>query len=261
MKLGNITAVVLKRHSLFLFIFFLFFRSCNQILDTSANSNLDTGLLLSKVFTDGVLVNEYLYDRNNNLIALKTFHEDSLIQTESYIYNDDKQLMNRYHDGFVDTYSYNKEGLLIGLSSYYEATDKTWEEIYTYNEQGQIDTGTSYFNGEKIGNISYKYDKNGNTVERKEYYNSSVFLASEYRFSFDSKISPFPLSFPLDIIQHNNIVEYYYYSVIMSYLPPQYESAFEYNSEGFPIKETRMYQNRANPVIYEYIYESKKETN
>jgi len=247
----------LKRYAFFLSLLFILFLSCNRNLDTPVNSNPDTALLLSKVFADGMLVNEYLYDSNNNLIELKTFREDSLIQTESYVYNDDNRLSNRYHDGFIDTYSYNKEGLLIGLSSYYEATDKTWEETYTYDSQKKIEVGKKYFNGEKIGSISYKYDKNGNTIERKEYYNSSEFLASEYRFSFDSKISPFAPNFPLDMVQHNNIIEYYYYQAIMSYPPPQYESTFEYNSEDLPIKETRMYQNRGNPVIYEYIYVEK----
>jgi hypothetical protein len=250
--------VVLKRHAAFLCFFFLFFMSCNQNLDTPVDSTPDTGLLLSKVFADGMLVNEYLYDSNNNLIELKTFHEDSLIQTESYGYNDDNRLLNRYHDGFVDTYSYNKEGLLIGLSSYYAATDKTWEETYTYDSQKKIEVGKKYFNGEKIANISYKYDKNGNTVKHKEYYTSGDFLVSEYRFSFDSKISPFALNFPLDMVQSNNIIEYYYYQAIMSYMPPQYESTFEYNSEDLPIKETRMYQNRDDPIIYEYVYVSKK---
>jgi len=248
----------MKRYAFLFFLLFLSFVSCNQILDTPANSNPDTGLLLSKVFADGMLVNEYLYDSHNNLIVSKTFHEDSLIQTESYVYNDDNQLLNRYHDGFVDTYSYSKEGLLTGLSSYYETTNKTWEETYTYNSKKQIAEGEKYFNGEKIGNISYKYDKNGNTIERQEYDKSGDFLASEYCFSFDSKISPFALNFPLDMVQHNNIIEYYYYSAIMSYPPPQYESTFEYNSEGLPIKENRMDQNRINPVFYEYIYEPKK---
>jgi len=40
----------------------------------------------------------------------------------------------------------------------------------------------------------------------------------------------------------------------MSYPPPQYESTFEYNSSGLPIKETRHYSNIGKPVIYEYVY-------
>ena len=56
------------------------------------------------------------------------------------------------------------------------------------------------------------------------------------------------------MVQHNNIIESYYYLAVMSYPPPQYESTFEYNSTDLPIKETRIYQNGENPVLYDYVY-------
>ena len=246
----------MRKKAYFLLFFLFSFLSCNQISDDITNSNNETELLLSKIFADGKLLNEYVYDENNNLILLKVFHEDSLTHTESYKYNADNQLENLFYNGFVETYSYNEEGLLIRFIIYYKLKNKTWDEIYHYNSEGQIDTGITYYNGEKRGHISYKYDTSGNTIERKEYDNLNNVLTSEHRFSFDSKKSPFALSFPIDMVQNNNIIKYYHYLAIMSYPPPQYESSFEYNSAGLPVKEIRI--NRYSvESIYEYVYLSK----
>jgi len=241
---------------LFSFIFFHLF-SCNRIVNPITNSNNETKLLLSKIFADGKLLNEYVYDENNNLILLKVFHEDSLTHTESYQYHADHRLEKRLYNGFVETFTYDEEGLLIKMTRFYEKTDNTWEEIYHYSNS-RIDTGITYFNGEKTGYILYQYDQAGNTIERKEYDNLNNVLASEHLFSFDSKKSPFAISFPIDMVQNNNIIEYYHYLVIMSYLPPQYESSFEYNSADLPVKETRMYLGSKEPVLYEYVYVSKR---
>ena len=148
----------MRKKTYILLFFFFTLLSCNQIFDAISNSNNETELLLSKIFADGKLLNEYVYDENNNLILLKLFHEDSLTHTESYNYNADNKLENRFYNGFVETYSYNEEGLLIKFSKYYEKTNKTWEETYNYISKRQIDTGITYFNGEKRGHISYEYD-------------------------------------------------------------------------------------------------------
>jgi hypothetical protein len=92
--------------------FFFTLLSCRQIFDALTYSNHETALLLSKIFVDGKLLNEYVYNENNNLTLLKVFHEDSLTLTELYTYNADNQLENRFYNGFVETYVYNEEGLL-----------------------------------------------------------------------------------------------------------------------------------------------------
>ena len=130
----------MRKKTYILLFFFFTLLSCNQIFDAITNSNNEAELLLSKIFTDGKLLNEYVYDENNNLILLKVFHEDSLTHTESYNYNADNQLENRFYNGFVETYLYNEEGLLVRFTKYYEKTNKTWEETYHYNSKRQIDT-------------------------------------------------------------------------------------------------------------------------
>jgi len=73
---------------------------------------------------------------------------------------------------------------------------------------------------------------------------------------FDDYKNPYPLNFPMDIVQKNNIKKYYYYLAIMSYPPPEYESLYEYNSDRLPIKESRTYLN-GKKTDYEYVYISK----
>jgi hypothetical protein len=163
-------------------------------------------------------------------------------------------LGKRFYDGFVETYEYNEKGFLVSFTKYYEKTNKTWKDEYRYISEGQIDKGITYFNGEKRGYVTYKYDKSGNTIERKEYEDESNLQISEHRFEFDNEKSPYTLNFPMDMIRKNNIKKYYHCLIVMSYPPPQYDSIFEYNSAGLPVKETCMFPDGKKTVVYEYIY-------
>lgn len=235
--------------------------SCNRNIDSIINPRTinDTDQLLSKVYQDGKLVSEYVYDDNNNLSQLKTFYQDSLIRTETYTWNAAHQPLTRSYDGYEETYTYNAPGQLTKYKMFYTKSDRIWEEEYHYNiSTGLIDKGYTFVDGRKVGLIKYKHDSAGNTTERKETNLEESFVSTEYRFTFDNKINPLPVIFPADLSQYNNITTYYHYNVVMSSMPPQYESTFEYNAYGLPAKETRAYKYGDGPVVYEYAYITKK---
>ncbi|MCK4296729.1 MAG: hypothetical protein KAW56_05070 [Candidatus Marinimicrobia bacterium] len=236
-------------------IVLLFLLSCSKETDHITTSDSESPMLLTKITYDGEVRYKYFYDSENRLIQMKTFYNDSCTSTESYEYNKQYKFEKRFYDSFEESYEYNDQGLLISRTGYYEKTEKTWEEEYHYNSKDQIENGIVYFNGEKIGYITYQYNESGNTTVRKEYGNDD-FLVSEYRFTFDNFNSPFALTFPLDIIRKNNITKYYYYSVVMSAPPPEYSATFEYNSERLPVKETRIIPYSEESVIVEYSYNS-----
>jgi YD repeat-containing protein len=236
-----------------LFLLFVFsFVACNKTSDFITPTN-DGKLLLNKIMVDGELYKEFFYDGNEKMIKMNEYYNDSLINSETYQYNSDGKLIKRIHDGFVASYDYNENGLLISYTNYYSKTNHKWKEEYQYNSSDLIQNGLTFFNDEKRGYIEYKYDIKNNTIERKEFENVDNFLVSEYRLQFDDYKNPCLLNFPLDVIQKNNIKKYYYYLAVMSYPPPEYESIYEYNSNGLPVTENRTYLT-GKKNIYEYIY-------
>ena len=239
----------MKNQQFIVLIVLLFLLSCSKETDRITTPDSESPMLLIQITYDGEVRYKYFYDSENRLIQMKTFFNDSCTSIESYEYNKQGKFEKRFYDSFEESYEYNDQGLLISRTSYYEKTEKTWEEEYNYNSKDQIETGNIYFNGEKTGYITYQYDESGNTTVRKGY-------GSEYRFTFDNFNSPFALTFPLDIIRKNNITKYYYYSVVMSAPPHEYSATFEYNSERLPIKETRIIPYNEEPVIVEYSYNS-----
>jgi len=217
---------------------------------------------LTKLYQDGPLVSEYIYDDNNKLAELKTYYQDSLIRTETFTWNAQNRLAGRSYDDWVETFTYNSNGQISKFKKLYTKTGKTWEEEYHYDPQtGQIDKGVSYFDGQKNAILQYQYDSFGNAITRKEI--STVeenLIITEYRLAFDNRLNPFPMSTPPDMAQVNNIKSYYYYNIVMSSMPPEYEAEFTYKSPGLPVKETRIYKYNPTPVMYEYVYITKKPT-
>ncbi len=245
----------MKKYQVFFLLFILSLIACNDTSDSITSIN-EGKLLLNRVIVDGRLYKEFSYDADAKLIQMNEYYNDSLSNSETYQYNSDGRLEKRIHDGFVDTFEYNENGLLISYTSYYSRTAKQWNEKYQYNSSNQIQKGITFYNGEKRGYVEYKYDIHNNTIERKEFEDIDNFLISEQRMQFDDYKNPYPLNFPMDIVQKNNIKKYYYYLAIMSYPPPEYESVYEYNSDRLPIKESRTYLN-GKKTVYEYVYISK----
>jgi hypothetical protein len=211
---------------------------------------------LTEIRENGKKLFEFIYDSEKRLVKLNKYYSDTIISAETYEYLDNR-LSKRIYNGFVDTYLYNDKGWMISKESYYQKTGKTWKEIYQYNRSNQVEKAICYFNGSEDGYINYKYDSNGNTIERKQY--NGDFLTSELRLTFDNKINPLKnlLVYPIEVIQKNNVTYYYNYLAIMSSYPPEYTSTFEYDESGYPIKEQRTYSRYSGPdkiPNYEYLY-------
>ncbi len=199
--------------------------------------------LLTEIRENGTRVTEFKYDLLNRLIMLNNYRNDTVIYTESYQYDGDNRLSKRIFPGFTETYQYTIDGRLKSTTLDYPATDKEWRTEFHYTCK-KITRGITFFNDSERGYIEYKYDANGNTIERSEYHKSDGeedFLDEQFKFSYDDKINPLknPSTFPADIFQKNNPVYYYHYLSIMSSPPPEYQSTYEYDDQGYPISEMR----------------------
>jgi hypothetical protein len=242
--------------------------SCNHesiqlaSLELSSKNYMANGYKqLKEIRENGKISFEFIYDTENKLVKLNKYYADTISLSECYEYQNDL-LTKRIHSGFIDTYFYNKYDLMTSKESYYPKTDKHWNEIYQYNNSNQIIKAITYYNANEDGYIDYKYDSKGNVTERKQYSKSkkgSNFLLSEMRLNYDNKVNPLKnlVIFPIEMIQKNNVSSYYYYLAIMSSYPPEYTSSFEYDPEGYPIKEHRTYSSNRGPnnsTVLEYTY-------
>jgi hypothetical protein len=212
-------------------------------LNPSCNCDDNPSKLLVAIKENDKLISEFKYDGQNRLVQLDIYYNDSVWCSEYYQYTPDNKLVKRTHSGFIDTYEYSSTGKLKSATQYYQATEKEWKTEYHYSGN-KINRGTTYFNGSETGYVVFKYDSNGNTIERTEYLKiqgQDDFMDSQFKMTYDDQVNPLVnhYQYPIDVIQKNNPTYYYYYMSIMSSFPPEFNSSYEYDEEGLPVKEYR----------------------
>lgn len=111
-------------------------------------------------------------------------------------------------------------------------------------------------NGKISTYIKYEYDSQNNTITKKEYQSSDDYLIVQTIVEYDNFKNPCPVNNPIDIVQNNNVKNYFSFYAIMQLLH-EYDSVFEYNFRKLPTKEYRKYTNSLKVKIYEYVYVSK----
>jgi len=211
-----------------------------------------SGRLLVAIMENGQRMTEYRYDNHDLLVQRDNYFNDSLINSESYTYDSSHKLISASFDGFIEKYQYASGGKLLAVIRTYNPTDKEWKTVYHY-DGSRISRGVTYFNGTETGYVIFKYDSNGNTIERTEYLyldGREDFMNSQLKYHYDDKINPLrnhqiP---PIDLVRNNNPTYYYYYLSIMSSFPPEYNATFEYDEKGYPVSEKRNFRT------FDYIY-------
>jgi len=237
--------------------FFLVF-SCNKDSKSLLNApEIEHPFLLNKVYADSQLVEEFIYNENNQVVMFKKFYNDSCISTEYYKFDSNGNLIERKYNGFIENYYYDEYGRLIILLNFYAKTNKRWKTKYNYNNSQRIQEGRTFFNDNLTGYINYQYDDIGNTIEKNVFQIDNT-LSYECKLKFDTYSNPYPINFPLDVAKNGNVLKSYEYNIVMSSFPPEFQSSFEYDSYGLPIKEIRTSLNSHKSMIYEYIYIDRK---
>lgn len=128
--------------------------------------------LLVKIKEKGHTITGFKYDSLNRLIQLNEYFADTFYYSEFYKYDSVSRLSKRIYGGFIETYKYNSDGKLLKKNLTYPATEKKWDIEYQYNKNN-LSKGIVFYNGIENGYIDFKYDSNGNTVERTEYFSSA----------------------------------------------------------------------------------------
>jgi hypothetical protein len=204
---------------------------------------------------------EFKYDAHGNLESLLSYHDDSVVYTENYTYNDKNQLIKREYAGYTETYSYNDNLIAESRTTY--ANNPDWRQKYTYhyNKNNRIEKAVKYFNEGRTGFVLYEYDQKGNTTKRKEFYGDEKDpeLSSEHKYSYDDHPSPLRLlqHAPIDIVQKNNITYSYFYLITMSGFPPEFNVEYQYGADSLPLVEKRSFKGHYGywqPDTFTYVY-------
>jgi len=221
----------------------------------STGSLPSSSKLLAAIKQNNHLITEFKYDSLNRLTQLNNYLADTISYNEFYQYDLNNKLIKRTYSGFIENYEYSGDGKLNTMIKDYNATQKEWKIVYQYDDD-KISKGITYFNDSETGYIGFKYDSNGNTIERTEYPNWATqdFIDTQFKLTYDSKINPVinRSIFPGDVVQNNNPIYFYHYMSVMSIPPPEYHSNYDYDTAGLPVKEYRGSQ------IFDYEYIDKK---
>jgi len=230
--------------------------------------------LLVAIRENGHLISEYKYDNNNRLIqANKYYSGDTISLSEYFEYNDQDLLIRKTYGEYVEEYEYTGNGNLTALVLHFKSNvdGYSWMKKTEFQySTGRLVKGTRYSsNGSLMSNLYYKYDAKGNTIERTEFSflpDYKDLIMSQVKFTYDDKINPGISSRSwirgeslVDITQGNNPTYSYYYNIIMSSFPPQYEITYDYDQMDLPVREFRRRLNEMQGTkTYEYEYIEKR---
>ena len=204
------------------------------------------------------------YDQHNNLVKISKHFPDTTID-EVYSYDNQDRLIRVHSNGYrEEKYTY-EDDKLVQKRIIYSDVSSNWVEPnykYFYNELGQIIKAEGYAGDSLTSYFNYTYDKKGNVTNISEYAASGPrsLALTEKKMKYDNQ--PLPIKMPnissVEISQVNNVTYSHYFNVIMSSLPPEHRSVFEYDTDGYPLKEirTRLIQGEEQGVqeIF-YVYE------
>jgi YD repeat-containing protein len=227
--------------------------------------------LLVSIKENGQLITELKYDSLNRLIQVDRYlNANPGYISQFFSYDSQNRLITKSYSEFTETYEYNGNGRLVAIILHFKSAGDgyEWEQKTELQySNGKISKGIIYSpDGIESGYFYYKYDSRGNTIERTGYSVLPEYkdiIMSNFKYTYDDKINPYPFSssslwgvYQVDIIQGNNPTYFYYYNIVMSSLPPEYASTYDYDNTGLPIKEYREHLNGtggSNVFDYEYI--------
>lgn len=210
---------------------------------------------IDQILSDGILSRKFNYDTHNRISQIIDYFE-SESDTTYISYNADNQASEiKYYKYYITKYIYQDKNLTQSLTKNIQNTEWSIKLVYHY-KNNRIDYADRYSGENLIGKINFEYDKKGNVISRIEYTGINNYEMEEFRYTYDDKQNPvvnFP-NIPIDILQINNPITSYHYSLVMSSLPTVYKLDYMYDSDGFPISAKKYNVEKPDKILYNYTY-------
>lgn len=213
--------------------------------------------LIDQILIDNNLSKKFVYDTQNRISQIINYHNDTR-DTTFITYNRYNLVEEiKYQHIYVAQFTYEDGKLTESVNL--NTQNPEWNMKISYYYSGnRISIADKSYNGKLTGKIVFGYDKKGNTISRIEYSLDKSFNMEEYHYSYDDKQNPFVdfPNIPMDVIQSNNAVKSFHYSLVMSSLPTEYGFSYKYDAEGFPITAKKFISDNPTKTLntYTYIY-------
>jgi hypothetical protein len=210
---------------------------------------------IDQILLDGKLSKKFNYDTENRISQIINYYE-SESDTVFISYNTDNQASEiRSYKYYIEKYIYQDKKLTQSITANTQNSEWNIKLVYHYNNN-RIDYADRYSSDNLIGKINFEYDKKGNTISRIEYSTGEVYKVEEFHYTYDDKQNPIidlPNT-PIDIMQTNNPIISYRYSLVMSSLPTEYGIDYVYNNDGFPVSAKKYNVKYPDKILYSYTY-------
>jgi len=251
--------------------------SCSSDLDDIVYSTDNENI--KSISSNGAIVHRYLYDQSGKLME-----ENCLLYFQKYIYDNnrlvkvesafDRNIYSSFYterrtefmtsrNSDVDSYSlyhYDNEGRLSKTEHYFDETGSGFEyrsmTTFEYDGVNIVKENSHDPTGQITQYHVYTYDKNGNITCNKHYSNlfgSKDELLCEIFYKYDNYKNPYrkASSSPGMYSNANNIIEtntIRYDDVTVIDKQSNSKTTYEYNKNGYPIKEI------TGNSVFEYHY-------
>ncbi|NQY30806.1 MAG: hypothetical protein HRT69_15210 [Flavobacteriaceae bacterium] len=235
----------------------------------------------------------YTYDKNNNLIFIKTISEDSSYSTQKYKYNNDN-LVSEY-EYYNSDYPkeirrtekyYDSIGNLVEIRNFDEyGTD--YGTLYNYDDKNRkikiINHSPSIWIKTKKGSRQKRTAKGTNQISRVFVYDEKDRIIEKYSYNpdFNDRNTPALYKKEKSIYENDLLTEFYYYDgkdSITSFKRYEYDKnqrklketftfpkypdnnqilVFSYDNHEFPTKLIYTDQHSITKVEFQYIFDNK----
>jgi hypothetical protein len=206
---------------------------------------------LSTVTENGQLRSQYFYDANGRLDHFTVFNANTSVDYR-YVYSTNNRVEVRIKNSggslYPEKYYYDATGKLSKIEFYSANNELVQTHTYTYqgNKISRMDNSDQTVSGLKFR--TFQYDANGNVQK------ITFDFGNPYNFTYltDKKVfTPYILDLADPMNQIEKPIASFSFVQVSSYT-----SAYEYNSTGYPTKETRTYpldNNRQMIITYVYL--------
>ncbi len=210
--------------------------------------------------TSNTYTTTYIYDGKHQLIRQESYTDGKMNEYTTYEYENGLQISAKNYE-YIEG---SAEGDLLTTRTYkYDAEKRAVEITVTYPS-----TEDNYFGGRNITS-KITYDSNGN-IEKIDRYNDGVLVSSAVYTGYDDKLNPYSvvkglLTIDEEVLSKNNpgkrAASYFIDSDGDGVMEDNGGSVstftYEYNSEGYPVKITKVYEGSDDPDVTTYSYECK----
>lgn len=219
---------------------------------------------LSKMYWDGKLFYEFLYDDDYYINRVNKYYYDSdgefmYLSYSNYEYNENKILSKIKHyidpeNLFInyDSLVYNENNLVERMLTIRRGSNLSQYYTFVYNADNQIIRRLTYDSDNvETRDIRFEYDSKENYLkETISWYTEMMgYDYNIYEYEYDNRNNPFYNihfnDYVVYPISRNNAIKK---KTIHQFGMDEETIAFEYNSRGYPTKQITPYQT------YEYEY-------